>query len=167
MAKAEKLTAAEVLRQAQRLGAVWAGLAPAGKSLVGAAAYTGPTPEKLWPQARTVLVLGIPKVDTAKALPGIIGMEHWDAATEILDFAAYRLAVWLNEAGYPSVNIPADSCGDTVPEHKSVPVFSHVEAAKQADFSRQAASLSAAEIAEVQWVSVLTELVVADQEEVL
>ena len=167
MAKAEKLTAAEVLRQAQRLGAVWAGLAPAGKSLVGAAAYTGPTPEELWPQARSVLVLGIPKVDTAKALPGIIGMEHWDAATEILDFAAYRLAVWLNEAGYPSVNIPADSCGDTVPEHKSVPVFSHVEAAKQADFSRQAASLSAAEIAEVQWVSVLTELVVADQEEVL
>ena len=167
MAKAEKLTAAALLRQAQRLGAVWAGLAPAGKSLVGAAAYTGPTPEELWPQARTVLVLGIPKVDTAKALPGIIGMEHWDAATEILDFAAYRLAVWLNEAGYPSVNIPADSCGDTVPEHKSVPVFSHVEAAKQADFSRQAASLSAAEIAEVQWVSVLTELVVADQEEVL
>ena len=167
MAKAEKLTAAEVLRQAQRLGAVWAGLAPAGKSLVGAAAYTGPTPEELWPQARSVLVLGIPKVDTAKALPGIIGMEHWDAATEILDFAAYRLAVWLNEAGYPSVNIPADSCGDTVPEHKSVPVFSHVEAAKQADFSRQAASLSAAEIAEVQWVSVLTELVVADQEVVL
>ena len=167
MAKAEKLTAAEVLRQAQRLGAVWAGLAPAGKSLVGAAAYTGPTPEELWPQARSVLVLGIPKVDTAKALPGIIGMEHWEAATEILDFAAYRLAVWLNEAGYPSVNIPADSCGDTVPEHKSVPVFSHVEAAKQADFSRQVASLSAAEIAEVQWVSVLTELVVADQEEVL
>jgi hypothetical protein len=165
MAKKENLTAAEVLRQAQRLGAVWAGFASAGKSLVGATAYTGPTPEKLWPQARTVIVLGIPKVETVKALPGIIGMEHWDAATEILDFAAYRLAVWLNEAGYPSVNIPADSCGDTVPEHKSVPVFSHAEAAKQADWGEQAASLSAAEIAEVQWVSVLTELIIEGQEE--
>ena len=167
MAKTEKLTPQEVLRQARRLGAVWAGFAPTGNAQGGGAAYTGPTPEELWHQVQSVIVLGIPKVETAKALPGIIGMEHWEAATEILDFAAYRLAVWLNEAGYPSVNIPADSCGDTVPEHKSVPVFSHVEAAKQADFSRQAASLSAAEIAEVQWVSVLTELVVADQEEVL
>ena len=167
MAKTKKLTAAEVLRQAQRLGAVWVGFAPTGKSRGGAAVYTGPTPEELWPQAQNVIVLGIPKVETAKALPGIIGMEHWDAATEILDFAAYRLAVWLNESGFPSVNIPADSCGETVPEHKSVPVFSHEEAATQASFSWQEASLSTAEIAGAQWVSVLTELTVADQEEVL
>ena len=166
MAKTKKLTAAEVLRQAQRLGAVWVGLAPVDKSQVGAAAYIGPTPEELWPQTQSVLVLGIPKVETAKALPGIIGMEHWDAATEILDFAAYRLAVWLNEAGYPSVNIPADSCGDTVPEHKSVPVFSHVEAAMQADFSLQEMPPSTAMISEAQWVSVLTELTIAAQEEV-
>ena len=166
MAKTKKLTAAEVLQQAQRLGAVWAGFAPIDKSQVGAAAYIGPTPEELWPQAQNVIVLGIPKVETAKALQGIIGMEHWDAATEILDFAAYRLAVWLNEAGYPSVNIPADSCGDTVPEHKSVPVFSHVEAAMQADFSLQEMPPSTAMISEAQWVSVLTELTIAAQEEV-
>ena len=164
MAKTKKLTAAEVLQQAQRLGAVWAGFAPIDKSQVGAAAYIGPTPEELWPQAQNVIVLGIPKVETAKALQGIIGMEHWDAATEILDFAAYRLAVWLNEAGYPSVNIPADSCGDTVSEHKSVLVFSHVEAALQADFSLQEMPPSTAMISEVQWVSVLTELSVGDQE---
>ncbi|WP_027938517.1 hypothetical protein [Anaeroarcus burkinensis] len=166
MAKAEKLTAAEVLRQAQRLGAVWAGFAPVGKSRSGAVVYTGPAPEELWPQTQSVLVLGIPKMETAKALPGIIGMEHWNAATEILDFAAYRLAVWLNEAGFPSVNIPADSCGDTVPEHKSVLVFSHVEAALQADFSLQEMPPSKAMTSEAQWVSVLTELTVADQEEV-
>ena len=166
MAKTEKLTPQEVLRQARRLGAVWAGFAPTGNAQGGGAAYTGPTPEELWHQVQSVIVLGIPKVETAKALPGIIGMEHWDAATEILDFAAYRLAVWLNEAGYPSVNIPADSCGETVPEHKSVPVFSHVEAALQADFSLQEMAPSKAMISEAQWVSVLTELTVADQEEV-
>ena len=90
MAKTEKLTPQEVLRQARRLGAVWAGFAPTGNAQGGGAAYTGPTPEELWHQVQSVIVLGIPKVETAKALPGIIGMEHWDAATEILDFAAYR-----------------------------------------------------------------------------
>ena len=166
MAKTEKLTPKEVLRQARRLGAVWAGFAPTGNAQGGGAVYTGPTPEELWHQVQSVIVLGIPKVETAKALPGIIGMEHWDAATEILDFAAYRLAVWLNEAGYPSVNIPADSCGATVPEHKSVPVFLHVEAAMQVDFSPHEMPPSTAMISEAQWVSVLTELTIAAQEEV-
>lgn len=85
-------------------------------------------PQNIWPYTKNVIVLGIPDLCVG-VLPAGRGFEGWDAANEILDMAAYRLSVYLNRMGYPSVNIPADSSGKNRPQYKTVPLFCHESAA--------------------------------------
>jgi len=85
------------------------------------------SPKDVWPPANGVIVLGIP-VYPVEALPFADEFGCWDVRYGILDTAAYRLALFLNKLGYPSVNIPADSSGTQSLDKHTVPVFSHRQA---------------------------------------
>ena len=82
------------------------------------------SPKDVWPPANSVIVLGIP-VFPVEALPFADEFGSWDVRSGILDTAAYRLSLFLNSLGYPSVNIPADSSGAQGRERQTAPVFSH------------------------------------------
>jgi len=85
------------------------------------------SPKDVWPSANGVIVLGIP-VYPVEALPFADEFGYWDVRNGILDTAAYRLALYLNKLGYPSVNIPTDSSGTQSVDKHTVPVFSHRQA---------------------------------------
>jgi epoxyqueuosine reductase QueG len=123
-----ELTQAEIREQARQLGAEFVGFASIDSWEESKDNPVALHPQTIWPPTKTVIVLGIPKFAVA-ALPAALGLKDWKAANELLDAAAYRLAVFLNRHGYPSVNIPLDSSGETIPENKTVLVFSHSWAA--------------------------------------
>jgi len=97
------------------------------------------TPRDVWPTANSVVVLGIPDY-SVEPLPFADEFGNWDVRHAILDTAAYRLSLYLNSLGYPSVNIPTDSGGalnalphsprikHIYPTRSTVPVFSHKQA---------------------------------------
>jgi epoxyqueuosine reductase QueG len=81
-------------------------------------------PQAIWPPVKTVIVLAAPLSPAAIDAPGIAAVEP-RVVRDMLDKAAYRLAVWLNQTGWLAVNIASDSSGEYIPDLKTVPVFSH------------------------------------------
>ncbi len=70
-------------------------------------------PQAIWPSAKTVIVLGVPLwLPIVEAAPTVLGREQSIVTSELLDEAAYRLAVFLNHQGCLAVNIPSDSRGE-------------------------------------------------------
>ncbi len=119
-----ELTKTEISEQARNLGAEVVGFASVEQWEQSRDNPVAIHPQTIWPPAKTVIVLGIPYLPVA-ALPATGSLAGWNAASELLDAAAYRLAVFLNGKGYPAVNIPRDSSGENSLEDKTVPLFSH------------------------------------------
>jgi len=91
-------------------------------------------PQSIWPQTRTVIVMGIamplPIVETT---PSILHKEMYDTCNRELDSAAFNLVRYLNTQGYGSYFFPRDGYGSLkVLKEKPFAAFSHVMAGKYA-----------------------------------
>ncbi len=150
-----KLMQAEIREQARQLGAEFVGFASIESWEESRDNPVAIHPQTIWPPTKTVIVLGIPELAVA-ALPAALGLKDWNAANELLDAAAYRLAVFLNCHGNPSVNIPLDSSGETIPENKTVPVFSHSWAAYYAGLDQARPQDTSVNCSQLKVVSLLT-----------
>lgn len=146
----------EIIEQAQNLGAEFVGFASIHRWEESEDVPVELHPHSIWPQTQTVIVLGVPVcVDIASDRP----KEQSNVTSDLLDQAAYRLAVFLNSKGYPSVNIPQDSTGEGISEHKTVRVFSHEWAgyyAKQGQVSNNKNLVTQQDSSQLELVSVLT-----------
>lgn len=91
-------------------------------------------PHCLWPQAKTVIVLGmgmpLPMVETT---PSALHMELYNVCNRELDSLAFHLAGYLNKTGNASYFFPRDCYGSIkILIKKPLAAFSHVMAAKYA-----------------------------------
>jgi peroxiredoxin len=104
------------------------GFLPALRWIASEDTPVGTAPLEVWPPVKSIVVLGIPEfpvtaLDAAKEFGG------WDVRNGLLDTAAYRLSLYLNRRGYPSVNIPTDSGGEQSVDRPTTAIFSHRRAA--------------------------------------
>jgi epoxyqueuosine reductase QueG len=91
-------------------------------------------PQALWPEAKTVVVLGLPiPLPMLETTPSIIYTTLYNTANTELDQLAYQLCRILNAGGYASIFMPRDGYGHiSVLVDKPVAAFSQVYAAKYA-----------------------------------
>lgn len=95
-------------------------------------------PDKVWPLAKTVIVLGVPVwLPIVESAPSQLGREQYTITNGLLDEAAYRLAAFLNRNGQASINICRDGYGDSdILLEQPVAIFSHVWAGHYAGLGR-------------------------------
>jgi epoxyqueuosine reductase len=88
-------------------------------------------PLALFPETKTVIVIGIPvSLPVIDSAPSIHYHELYSTVNTLLDTSAYRIATALTERGYPSVWIPRDGYGSIeVLKDNPVAFFSHRHAA--------------------------------------
>lgn len=99
-------------------------------------------PRAIWPQAKTVIVLGmempLPIVETT---PSILHKELYDTSNRELDQLAYDLTRFLNRSGHASLFFPRDGYGSLKAlRENNLAAFSHVMAAKYAGLGTIGAS---------------------------
>jgi len=88
-------------------------------------------PQSIFPEARSVIVIGLPiLLPVLETSPSIYYREQYVTVNSLLDQYTYRLAVFLNEQGYPSVFVPRDGYGgiEALRENPTA-FFSHRHAA--------------------------------------
>jgi epoxyqueuosine reductase QueG len=131
----------QITREALRLGANLVGYAPASRWL-GSELAESYWPGSIWPQAKTVIVLGVPMLlPIIESTPSINYQEMYTAANQILDQAAFRLAAWLNGLGHAAIYLPRDGYGNLdILRRKPVASFSHAIAGKYAGLGTIGAS---------------------------
>ncbi|SFM13665.1 epoxyqueuosine reductase [Pelosinus propionicus] len=124
----------DIIEYAKNLGANLVGFAPVSRWEEFNEVKEAYRPEVIWPQAQTVIVLGIPVLlPILETTPSINYVEQYDTANIMLDQIAYRLSIYLNELGHASIFLPRDGYGDIkVLVEKPVAAFGHVYAAKYA-----------------------------------
>lgn len=85
----------------------------------------------IWPEAASVLVIGLPvHLPALETTPSIWYQEEYKTVNSLLDQYTYRLAEFLNRNGYPSVSVPRDGYGHvSVLEDNPFAFFSHRHAA--------------------------------------
>jgi epoxyqueuosine reductase len=88
-------------------------------------------PRSIFPETRTVIVIGLPVllpiVDTS---PSIYYHELYRTVNMLLDASGYRIALYLNAEGFPSIWIPRDGYGSiSILKENPVTFFSHRHAA--------------------------------------
>jgi epoxyqueuosine reductase QueG len=130
-----------ITREAKRLGANLVGFAPVSRwrgSPLGEAYW----PDSVWPRSKTVIVLGVPMLlPIIESTPSINYQEMYNAANQVLDHAAYRLAAWLTELGHASIQLTRDGYGSLdILRRKPVASFSHAVAGKYAGLGTLGAS---------------------------
>lgn len=88
-------------------------------------------PRAIIPEARTVIVLGLPiTLPVIETAPSIHYHELYKTVNTLLDMYGYRLSEWLTARGSPSVWIPRDGYGSiAILKEKPVAFFSHRHAA--------------------------------------
>ena len=88
-------------------------------------------PESIFPEARSVIVLGLPiTLPILETTPSIHYHELYRTVNSILDQQGYLLSTMLNERGHPSIWIPRDGYGSLeVLKQNPVAFFSHRHAA--------------------------------------
>ncbi len=88
-------------------------------------------PLALFPETKTVIVIGIPvSLPVIDSAPSIYYHELYSTVNILLDTSAHRIATALTEQGYPSVWIPRDGYGSIeVLKDNPVAFFSHRHAA--------------------------------------
>lgn len=88
-------------------------------------------PRSVWPEAVSVLVIGLPvHLPALETSPSIWYREEYRTINSLLDQYTYRLAEYLNQQGYPSVSVPRDGYGHvSVLVDSPVAFFSHRHAA--------------------------------------
>jgi len=132
-----ELSRIEIISQARSLGAEFVGFAPVGRWEEYGDVPAAFHPHRIWPPAATVIVLGVPiRLPFGDASSTVLGREQFRVTNDLLDEAAYRLAVWLNGNGHQAINIPRDSNGENIADYKPVEVFSHAWAGHYAGIGR-------------------------------
>jgi len=88
-------------------------------------------PGAIFPETKTVIVIGIPILLPAlETSPSIWYHEEYRAVNALLDAGAHRIATFLNAKGFPSVAIPRDGYGHiSILKEKPFAFFSHRHAA--------------------------------------
>jgi epoxyqueuosine reductase QueG len=88
-------------------------------------------PQAIWPEVKSVIVIGIPvNLPIIETAPSIWYHELYRTVNTLLDTNAFRIATFLNDQNFPSVNLPRDGYGSiTVLKEKPVAFFSHRHAA--------------------------------------
>ena len=88
-------------------------------------------PKAIFPEARTVIVLGLPvSLPILETAPSIHYHELYRTVNSLLDMHGYRIAEAITRLGYPSIWIPRDGYGSIgILKEKPVAFFSHRHAA--------------------------------------
>jgi len=88
-------------------------------------------PQSIWPPARAVIVIGLPvHLPALETTPSIWYHELYNTVNRLLDEYTYKIASFLNEAGFPSVSVPRDGySGIEALKREPVAFFSHRHAA--------------------------------------
>jgi len=88
-------------------------------------------PRAIWPEVKTVIVIGIPvSLPIIETAPSIWYHELYRTVNTLLDTSAFRIATFLNAQGFPSICLPRDGYGSIgVLKEKPVTFFSHRHAA--------------------------------------
>jgi epoxyqueuosine reductase len=123
-----------IIEYAKNLGAGLVGFAPASRWEKFNEVEKSYRPQSIWPDAKTVIVLGVPVLlPILETTPSINYVALYDTTNILLDQMAYRLSVFLNDHGYGSIFLPRDGYGDIqVLVEKPAAAFSQVFAAKYA-----------------------------------
>lgn len=124
----------EILDRCARDEIPLAGIAPAGRWDTPLFEPWVPEefrPRAVFPQTRSVIVLGLPvSLPVLETAPSIHYHELYKTINTLLDQHGYRLAEWLTRKGFPSLWIPRDGYGSlSVLKEKPVAFFSHRHAA--------------------------------------
>lgn len=88
-------------------------------------------PQSIFPEARSVVVIGLPiSLPVLETSPSIYYRELFNTVNSLLDQYTYRLANFLTDRGYPSIFVPRDGYG-SIKVLLEVPIafFSHRHAA--------------------------------------
>lgn len=95
-------------------------------------------PRHIFPESHSVIVLGLPvSLPVIETTPSIYYHELYRTINSLLDQYGYRLSIFLNRKGYPSVFVPRDGYGDIeVLIDNPVAFFSHKHAAFLAGLGR-------------------------------
>jgi epoxyqueuosine reductase len=128
------VTTAEVREKALTLGAELVGFAPVERWREAADIAEAFHPDRVWPLAKTVIVLGVPVwLPIVETAPAEWGREQYTITNNLLDEAAYRLSAFLNRNGHAAINFSRDGYGDIdVLLNTPAAAFSHVWAAHYA-----------------------------------
>jgi len=88
-------------------------------------------PRAIFPEARTVIVIGLPvNLPIVETAPSIWYHELYKTVNTLLDINGYRIATFLDGEGFPSTGVPRDGYGSIdVLTEKPVAFFSHRHAA--------------------------------------
>jgi epoxyqueuosine reductase len=88
-------------------------------------------PDSIFPEARSVLVIGLPvHLPVLETSPSIWYRELYTTVNTLLDQYSYRIAEFLTRKGYPSVFVPRDGYGNIdILLENPVAFFSHRHAA--------------------------------------
>jgi len=88
-------------------------------------------PKAIYPEARTVIVIGLPvPLPILETAPSIHYHELYRTVNTLLDMHGYRIAESLTRSGHPSIGIPRDGYGSiAILKEKPVAFFSHRHAA--------------------------------------
>lgn len=101
-----EVTKKEIIEQARRFGAEFTGFAPVERWTANQDVPLLVHPRKIWPQAKTVIVLGVPLwLPLLEAAPSVLGRELAIVTNELVSEAAFRLAVFLKGSGYDTINV--------------------------------------------------------------
>jgi epoxyqueuosine reductase QueG len=121
------LTKTEIIAQARELGAELVGFAPVSRWDDHAEVPPDFRPRAIWPLAKTVIVIAVPLwLPIVEAAPSQLGREQYIITNELLDEAAYRLAVFLNGHGHAAINLPRDGQGEPeILAETPTAIFSH------------------------------------------
>jgi len=124
----------QIIECAKGLGASLVGFAPVARWKEFNNVHPSYHPDAIWPEANTVIVLGIPVLlPILETTPSINYAVQYDTCNVLLDQIAYRLAVYLNDRGHASIYLPRDGYGNIeILINKPVAAFSHVYAGKYA-----------------------------------
>jgi len=124
----------KIIREAKRLGANLIGFAPASRWDASSEIPEAYHPKTVWSGVETIIVLGVPMLlPVIESTPSINYHEMYNTSNQLLDQAAYRLAVFINSLGYASISLPRDGYGNLeILRRKPVACFSHVSAGKYA-----------------------------------
>jgi len=88
-------------------------------------------PRSIFSETQTVIVIGLPVcLPIVETSPSIYYHELYRTVNTLLDTSGYRISLFLNAAGFPSIWIPRDGYGSiSVLKEKPLAFFSHRHAA--------------------------------------
>ncbi len=88
-------------------------------------------PKAIWPEVKTVIVIGIPvSLPIVETAPSIWYHELYRTVNTLLDTSAFRIASFLNRQEILAISVPRDGYGSiSVLKEKPVAFFSHRHAA--------------------------------------